>query len=205
MNEQFKGPGQGGQRRTRKSAHLHPQTQTTEQSQGKWSWPLCRADHDTDQHLRGGSASSITHSGKCPAMPGLLLTSALASRGDVAASHQPVGHTAPNPVPGMGGCGGTLRAGRVWGHSGSSCCQLGILCFTKICLNNAAHTCKDPMPSGFGWGAREEGWDSIPFSKTFSPRTLINKSDFAKFLQENEKQRCWSKFYITGSIIYWTS
>lgn len=26
------------------------------------------------------------------------------------------------------------------------------------------------------------------FSKTFSPRTLINKSDFAKYLQENEKQ-----------------
>lgn len=109
MSEQFKVPGQDGQRRTRKSALLRSQTQPREQSQGKLSWPLRKADHNTDQHLRGGSASSITHSGKHPAMPWLLLTSALASRGNDAASHQPVGHTALDPVPGMGGRGDTQR------------------------------------------------------------------------------------------------
>lgn len=72
--------------------------------------PGLSARQTTDQHLRGGSASRITHSGKHPTMPWLLLTSALASRGNDAASHQPVGHTALDPVPGMGGCGDTQRA-----------------------------------------------------------------------------------------------
>lgn len=97
--------------------------------------------------------------------------------------------------------------GRVWGHTASSGCQLGFLCFTKISVWPTLPILgKLLLPSGFGWGAREEGWDGTPFSKTFSPRSLINKSDFAKHRQENEEKHwCWSKLFIIRSIIYWTS
>lgn len=99
--------------------------------------------------------------------------------------------------------------GRVLGHSESRCCRLGFLCFTKICvwpmlpiLAKILHPVALDEEQG-----KVDGIEFI-FSKTFSPRTLINKSDFAKYLQENEKQWCfsnWTKLYITWSIMYWTS
>lgn len=134
----------------------------------------------SEQHLGGGPVAWLKL-GSILQWRWLLLTSAVASWETYTASHHPVGHTALNSVPGVGGHGYTR-----------SMCVLKLLpagffvLYKHQWLIHAAHTQKASIPSDFGWRAREERQAGIFFPKIFSSLDRFYKQIWICYVSAGE-------------------